>query len=146
MENSAQAWNLGSKLLRNCQNSEQNSSCIGGRHIVCTRPNRLMNNWLAMWGYIYFRDLYILAKQFFFFGCGSFFFFEHRKKGYMRSLLGRRGGAWESKPFFLWPYYLFYKWAESLVYSCWSHRDTYSYEISTCYHYWVLRFYLGQKC
>ena len=105
MENSAKAWNIGTKLLRNCQNSGQNSSCIGGRHIVCTRPNRLMNNWLAMWGYICLTDLYILAKQIFVWMWISFFWTQ--KKGYMRSLLGRRGGAWESNTFFLWPYLFF---------------------------------------
>ena len=33
-----------------------------------------------MWGYIYFTDLYILAKQKFFLDA-DLFFFEHRKKG-----------------------------------------------------------------
>ena len=34
-----------------------------------------------MWGYIYFTDLYILAKQKFFLDADRFFFFfEHRKK------------------------------------------------------------------
>ena len=56
-----------------------------------------------MWGYIYFTDLYILAEQIFFLDADLFFFFWTQKNGYMRSLLGRRGGAWESNTFFLWP-------------------------------------------
>ena len=50
-----------------------------------------------MWGYIYFTDLYILAKQIFFLDADRFVFFFcfflSQKKGSMRSLLGGRGGA-----------------------------------------------------
>ena len=51
-----------------------------------------------MWRYIYFMDLYILAKQKLFLDVDRFFFLT-QKKGSMRSLLGGRGGAWESNIF-----------------------------------------------
>ena len=54
-----------------------------------------------MWGYIYFTDLYILAKQFFFLDADLSFFFEHRKKSICAAFSVDAAGPENLIPFFM---------------------------------------------
>ena len=53
-----------------------------------------------MWGYIYLRDLYILAKHFFL-DADLFFLFEHRKKGICAAFKVDAAGPENLIPFFM---------------------------------------------